>query len=687
MKEYAQKQIKNVCITGHGSDGKTTFTEAMLFAAKAIDRPGNITAGTTCSDYGTEEIKRRTSISTSICPVEWKDIKINIIDTPGFFDFVGETMQGIRATDTSLILLSGKTGINVGTEKVFKYGIDKPKAFIISRLDEEDTHFFQILDDLTVKFGSKIAPASLPIKDGQKLLGYIDLIENKAIDTAGNPIPIPADEEAAARDMRNRLLENIAGTDDELMEKFFNGEEFTQEEIYKGLAIGMRTMETYPVFAGSALDMASSELIMDAIVKVFPSPDFADWKAEDKDGNAISVKPDENGPFSAFVFKTIADPFVGKMSYFRVVSGHISGDKSITNATTGETEKIGRLFVLRGKKQEEIAKLNAGDIGVVTKLTNTNTCDTLCESGKIVKFPAIEFPKPALSLAIVPAAKGDEEKISSGLLKLAEEDPTFTYYVNKETHQQIISGVGDNHLDVVISKLKNKFGVSVTLKTPKVPYRETIRKKVKVEGKHKKQSGGHGQYGHVWIEFEPGQQEDLEFCEAVFGGSVPKNFFPAVEKGLRDCVVKGVVAGYPVVNLKATLVDGSYHPVDSSEMAFKIAASLAYKAGLAQASPVLLEPIGNLKVYVPESLMGAIIGDINKRRGQVLGMNPVEGEGDLQEIEGEVPMAEMHTYATDLRSMTRGRGYFDFNFERYQEAPANIAEKVTAEAKAEGELE
>ena len=684
MKEYAQNQIKNICITGHGSDGKTTFTESMLFAAKAIDRPGNIAAGTTCSDYGTEEIKRRASISTSICPVEWKGFKINIIDTPGFFDFVGETLQGIKATDTSLILLSGKTGINVGTEKVFDYGKDKPKAFLISHMDEEDTHFYKVLDDLTAMFGAKVCPACLPIKDGQKLLGYIDLIENRAMDVSGNPIDIPASEKDAVADMRNRLLEGIAGTDDELMEKFFEGEDFTAEEIHKGLKAGMEANEIYPVFAGSATDMASSEIILDAVASVFPANDYTEIAAKDMDEKDITVKPSQDDPFSAIVFKTIADPFVGKMSYFRIVSGFITSDKSVTNATTGQVEKIGRMFVLRGKKQEEVTRLNAGDIGVVTKLANTNTGDTLCESSRLLNFAPIDFPKPALSMAIVPAAKGDEEKISSGLQKLAEEDPTFTYYVNAETHQQIISGVGDNHLDVIISKLKNKFGVSVTLKTPKVPYRETIRKKVKVEGKHKKQSGGHGQFGHVWIEFEPGTQEDLEFCEAVFGGSVPKNFFPAVEKGLRDCITKGVVAGYPVVNLKATLVDGSYHPVDSSEMAFKVAASLAYKAGLAQASPVLLEPIGTLKVYVPESLMGAIIGDINKRRGQVLGMNPVDG---LQEIVGEVPMAEMHTYATDLRSMTRGRGFFDFKFERYQEAPANIAEKVTAESAKEAEEE
>ncbi len=679
MKEYPQNMIKNICITGHGSDGKTTFTEALLFTSKAIDRPGNIAAGTTCSDYGTEEIKRKISISTSICPVEWKGLKINVIDTPGFFDFVGETLQGIKATDTSLILLSGKSGINVGTEKVFDYGKEKPRAFMISHLDEEDSHFFKVLDELTQKFGAKVCPASLPIIDGEEnLLGYIDLIENRALDTSGNSIDVPASEQAALEDMRNRLMEAIAGTDEELMEKFFEGEEFTKEEIYKGLKAGMEACEIFPVFAGSATDLASSEILLDAIVSVFPAPDYTEIPAKDADEKDIMVAPSENDPFSAIVFKTIADPFVGKMSYFRIISGSLSADKQIVNGSNGQVEKIGRIFVVTGKKQEEVPRLHTGDIGVVTKLANTNTGDTLCEASRIVNFEKIQFPKPALSLAIVPAAKGDEEKISSGLQKLSEEDPTFEYYINKETHQQIISGVGDNHLDVVISKLKNKFGTAVTLKTPKVPYRETIRKKVKVEGKHKKQSGGHGQFGHVWIEFEPGQQEDLEFCEQIFGGSVPKNFFPAVEKGLRDCISKGVIAGYPVVNLKATLVDGSYHPVDSSEMAFKVAASLAYKAGLAQASPALLEPIGTLKTYVPESLMGAIIGDINKRRGQVLGMNPVEG--DIQEIVGEVPMAEMHTYATDLRSMTRGRGYFDFEFTRYQEAPANIAQKVIEEA-------
>ena len=684
MKDYPQNMLRNVCIAGHGSDGKTSLTEAILFASKAIDRPGNIASGTTVSDFDAEEVKRGISLSTAIAPVEWKGCKNNLLDTPGFFDFVGETLQGLAAAETALIVLSGRSGVEVGTEKVFGYAKDKPKAFVISRLDEETADYFKALDSLTDAFGVGVCPLTVPIVSGGKLAGYYSFLSESAVDLDGKAMAAPAEMADTLEELKDKLFENIAETDEALMDKYFAGEAFTEQERQTGLAAGVAAGSLFPVFAASAMDKGGVSLLLDAVAAVFPNPGYIkSVPAKDMKGEDIEISTSESDPFCASVFKTVADPFVGKMSFFKIISGTLGGDKSIVNTVTGQSEKLSRIYIPFGKKQIDTAKLAAGDIGIVTKLTNTNTGDTLCETARQVVLPRIELPKPCLSMAVVPKAKGDEEKITGGLQRLMEEDLTFRYSVNPETHQQIVSGMGDSHLDVIVSKLKNKFGVSVDLKTPKVPYRETIKKKVKVEGKHKKQSGGHGQYGHVWIEFEPGTESDLVFEENVFGGSVPKNFFPAVEKGLRDAIQKGVLAGYPVVNLKATLVDGSYHPVDSSEMSFKVAASLAYKNGLPQAQPVLLEPIGTLKTYIPESMMGDIIGDINKRRGRVLGMNSVGG--GQQEVVCEVPMAEMHTYATDLRSMTRGRGSFEFAFERYQEVPANIAQKVMDEAAAEAD--
>ncbi len=685
MKDYAQSALRNICLAGHGSAGKTSLTEALLFASKAIDRPGNIAAGNTCSDFDAEEIKRGISISASVCPVEWKDCKINIIDTPGFFDFAGEAQQGIQAADTTLVVVSAKDGVEVGTEHIFGYAGGKPRAFFVTKLDEEHVNYSHTLEDLANVFGVSVCPITLPLIDGDKVVGYVDLLQNKAVDLKGNDIPIPAD--VPKMDMyQHKLIEGIAETDEGLMEKYFNDEPFTPDEIRKGVVAGIAAGTLLPVFAGTCNDQGGVSLLLDDIVKFFPSPGYRNViEGQNIRGESIEIEIGENEPFSAFVFKTVADPFVGKMSYFRVTSGTLTTDKTIINTVSGQTEKIGRIYVIRGKKQIEVQKLCSGDIGVVTKLANTNTGDTLCESSRPCILPGThrELPPPCLSMAVLPKTKGDEDKIAGGLQRLCEEDTTISYRLDRETKQQILSGLGEMHLDVIVSKLKNKFGVAVELKTPRVPYRETIKKKVKVEGKHKKQSGGHGQYGHVWIEFEPGVESDLVFEEKIFGGSVPKNFFPAVEKGLRDSVKHGVLAGYPVVNLKATLLDGSYHPVDSNELAFKVAAGLAFKAGLPQANPVLLEPIGMLKVVVPEVLTGSVISDLNRRRGTMLGMNPMGG--GTQEIMGEVPMSEMHTYATDLRSLTRGRGSFEFKFERYQEAPAPVAQKVIAEAQAEAE--
>jgi len=686
MKEYAGEKIRNVCLMGHGGSGKTTLAEAMLFNTGVLDRLGKVADGTTTTDYDQEEVKRKVSISTAMAPCEWKDHKINIIDTPGYFDFVGEVMQGIRVADSAIILASGKSGVSVGTEKAWKFAKEQniPIMMIVTKMDEENASFEKTFEQMKDVFGKTVVPFQLPIREGTKFVGFVDMIDLKAKKFEKDKlidIDIPSDMKDQIAEVRNMINEAVAETDEDLMNKFFAGEEYTHDDFQKGVSKGILDGSIVPVFCISALLNIGVQYIMDSIVEDMPCAvcrgSIKGKKVTNDD--VVELKADSSAPLSSLVFKTIADPFVGKISMIRVYSGTLKSDSTVYNSKTEKMEKIAQLFVMRGKKTFPVDRLVAGDIGAVAKLQNTNTNDTLCDQNNQVVLDKIEFPEPALSLAIEPKTKGDEEKISLGLQKLQDEDPTFKVTINTETHQTLISGVGEQHLDVIVSKLKAKFNVSVNLIDPKVPYRETIKKKVKVEGKHKKQSGGHGQFGHVWIEFEPGPTEDLTFEEKVFGGAVPRGFFPAVEKGLRESIVRGVLAGYPVVNLKATLVDGSYHTVDSSEMAFKVAAHLAFKKGLPQASPVLLEPIAHVEVYVPDDYMGDIIGDLNKRRGRILGMNPQED--GIQEVEAEVPQAEMFKYATDLRSMTHGRGYFKLWFERYEEAPPMVSQKVIEEAK------
>ncbi|HOL91446.1 MAG TPA: elongation factor G [Clostridiales bacterium] len=686
MKDYTAGKLRNVCLMSHGGAGKTTLAEAMLFNTGVLDRFGKVNDGNTTMDYDPEEVKRKISISTSIAPCEWKDHKINIIDTPGYFDFVGEVKQGIRVADSAVILVPGKGGVAVGTEKSWAYAKEQgiPRMFFVSKMDEEHANFFEVLDQLKDTFGKSVIAFQLPILEGEKFVGFVDVVNMKAkkfdkdklVDT-----DIPASLNDRIAEAKEALNEAVAETSEELMEKYFGGEEFTAEEMINGLRAGIADCSIVPVLCGAALLNQGITALMDMIVDYMPSPEYKPVIKAVKPGTdtVVELKNSADEKLSALVFKTIADPFVGKISIFRVYSGTLKSDSTVYNSRAEKNEKIAQIFMLRGKKQVPADKLIAGDIGAVAKLQYTSTNDTLCDPGNQVELDKIVFPEPALSLAVEPKAKGDEEKISSGLSRLQDEDPTFRVEIKAETKQTIISGMGEQHLDVIVSKLKSKFGVDVNLTDPKVPYRETIRKKVKVEGKHKKQSGGHGQYGHVWIEFEPGETEDLTFEEKIFGGSVPKQYHPAVEKGLREAIQHGVLAGYPVVNLKATLVDGSYHDVDSSEMAFKIAARLAYKKGLPEAAPVLLEPIMHVEVYIPDSYMGDIIGDLNKKRGRILGMNPYED--GLQQVVAEVPMAEMFKYAIDLRSMTQGRGYFKQTFERYEEVPANIAQKVIDEAK------
>ncbi len=681
MGNFSMDKIRNICFTGHGRAGKTTLCEAILFHAGAIDRFGNVADGTTAMDFDAEETKRNFSISTAVAPAEWKGHKLNLIDTPGYFDFIGGVYEGMRGADCVVIAVSGKSGVAVGTEKAFRAAASHrlPIAFYISKVENEHADYAGILDQIKSRFGTAVIAFAIPVLDENKqMTALIDTVSGKAYAVDGfklSEVPVPDSHADVLEQMREALMEQIAETDEALMEKYFEGEAFTDEEILKGIRVGIQENLIVPVFAGDTTSGKGISLFMDKMVEYMPSPVKAEASvAEDKDGNPIEITANENGDFAAIVFKTVADPYVGKLSIFRVLSGTIKPDTTVYNPNKDANEKIGRLYAVKGKKQVEVSAVSAGDIGAVTKLAVTGTGDTLCKAGTFVKLEGIDYPKPIISLAVLPLAKGDEEKISMGLTKLREEDPTIKLENNKETKQMILSGQGEQHLDIILSKLKSKYAVDAKLEAPIVPYREAIRGRAKVEGKHKKQSGGHGQYGHVVIEFEPGNGEGLEFCENVFGGSVPKNYFPAVEKGLKDCMEHGVLAGYPVVSLKATLLDGSYHPVDSSEMAFKVAAGLAYKTGLAQANPVLLEPVGFLKVTVPETLMGDVIGDINKRRGRILGMNSGV-------VEAEVPVAEMSKYATDLRSMTQGRGMFDFEFVRYEDAPKNIVDKVIEAAK------
>ncbi|MDR1563624.1 MAG: elongation factor G [Oscillospiraceae bacterium] len=690
MQQYTAKKIRNLVIAGHGGTGKTSLAESMLYLAKATDRLGKVLEGNTVCDFDPEEIRRKATVSTAIAPLEWKGCKVNLIDVPGLFDFAGGVAEGFRAAECALIAVSGKSGVNVGTEKAYKAataaGISK--IFFINKLDDENADYYKAFEDLKSVFGPSVCPIVVPFREENKPTVYIDLLHCKAYTYSGGKAAEVSMPDMGHRldGLRTAIYEAVAETSEELMEKYFSGEQFTPEELIVGLATGVRSGDISPVFGGSALTLEGIDQLLAGIEWLVPSPaDGSAVKAKDVNGNEIELPCNEDAQTAAVVFKTVADPFVGKLSYFKVISGKLSAETPLTNMRTGSAEKIGKIVTIRGKKQEDAAYISAGDIGAVAKLQHANTGDTLCSPARQVILEGVNFPAPSLSMCIAPKTKGEEEKIALGLARLIEEDPSISYYNNTETHQMILQGQGDQHLDVVVSKLKSKFGVDVVLSIPKVPYRETIRKTVSVQGRHKKQSGGHGQFGDTWIRFEPCDSDDLVFTEEVVGGSVPKGFFPAVEKGLRDCIGKGILAGYPVVGLKAVLYDGSYHPVDSSEMAFKLAAAVAYKAGIPQASPVILEPIGALKAYIPDDKMGDLMGEVNKRRGRVLGMNPAE-EG-LQELDAEVPMAEMGDFSTFMRQTTQGRGYFAFDFERYEEAPTNIAQKVIEEAKASGDVE
>ena len=688
MKQYLAGRIRNIALTGHSDSGKTSLAEALLFKAGASDRLGKISEGNTVCDFDPEEIKRQVSVSTSIAPFAWGSTKINLIDTPGLFDFAGEAAEGARAVESLLITVSGKSGVDVGTEKAYKMAKDASKAtmFFVSKLDVEHSDFYKVFEELKATFGPTVCPIVVPYVEDQKVQSYINLIDMKAYtyDEKGEPHEVDMPDFGHRLDgLTAAVSEAVAETDEALFEKYFSGEQFTRDEIIRGVHTGVTNGSISPVLCGCSSNLQGIDMLLDCIVDLLPSP----WEkggevAVDAEGEPVEIDCTDEAPLAAYVFKTVADPFVGKLSFIKVLSGRLTATSNAVNARTGQPERLGKTLTVCGKKQTDTPEIAAGDIGAVAKLATAKTGDTLCDPARVVALPAPVYPISSYRMAVKVAKKGDEGKVGSALARLIEEDPAIRFVVDPETKQQIISGLGTQHLEVALAKLKNKFGVEITLENPRVPYRESIRKSCKAQGRHKKQTGGHGQFGDVWIQFEPIEGEGIEFAENVFGGSVPKNFFPAVEKGVRQAAEHGVLAGYPMVGMKATLLDGSYHPVDSSEMAFIMAAKLAYKAAIPEAGPVLLEPIGALKAHVPADNTGDIMGEVTKRRGRVLGMNP--DDDGLQVVEAEVPVAEMQDFTTFLRQLTQGRGYFTFEFVRYETLPQMLENKVIEQAKALG---
>ena len=672
MKTYNADKIRNVALLGHSSCGKTTITEALLLNTKVTNRMGKVEDGNTVSDFDKEEKERQVSIGTSIIPIEYQNTKINFLDTPGYFDFVGEVYGALKVVDSAVLVIDASSGVEVGTEKCWKYLEQRniPRIIFVNKLDKENIKFDELLDGLRERFGKKVIPFALPIGKGENTDGYMDILKGQSyIDS--KPVDTFPDTQAKAENLKAILMESVAETDEEMLEKFFEGEEFTDEEIHVGLKKAVLAGELVPVVVGSATKGLGTDLLLSTVAEYLPNA-----------SDSHSVKGTQTDPLSAFIFKTVVDPFVGKITLFKVMSGTMKKDTDVYNADNSESERIGSVFYLRGKDQLEASEIIVGDIGATSKLQYFKTGDTISLKTNPVVYERIDFPKPCYFMAVTGKTKDSDEKIGTGLHKLNEEDPTFSIERNTETKELVIGGQGNIQLAVIASKLKNNFKVDVELSNPKVAYRETIKGKSDVQGKHKKQSGGAGQYGDVHVRFEPSQQE-FEFAEEVFGGSVPRNYIPAVEKGLRECLDKGVLAGCKVVNVKATLYDGSYHDVDSNEMAFKIAASLAFKKGMMEAKPILLEPIAKVEVNIPDEYLGDIMGDMNKRRGRILGMEQqLDGS---QIVKAEAPMAEMYTYAIELKSMTQARGTFEVEFLRYDEMPSNLAEKVIADYKAENE--
>ncbi|WP_324825905.1 elongation factor G [Sinanaerobacter sp. ZZT-01] len=686
MKGYTSDAIRNVALIGHGGCGKTTLLEALLFDTGVISRMGRVEEKNTVSDYDKMEMEKGYSINATVVSAEYNDTMINFVDTPGYFDFIGEVKSALRAVESAIVVVDASAGIQVGTVKAWKaVHSDMPAFFLINKMDKENVDFESTLSSLREKFGKIVTPFMLPIMEGEELKGYVNVVDRKAYKFTGKgseSIEVPQDKEEMMEEYRQMLIESVAESDEELLNKFFEGVEFTDEEILKGLRAGINAGTLAPVMVCSATKVVGIKALLEMICDYFPTPkDHKEYAGlnENDETEVRACSSDE--PSSAFIFKTLVDPFVGKISMIKVISGSIKAGSEYYNMHTEKNEKIGKLFFMRGKAQFDASAAEAGDIAAIAKLQYAKTGDTLCDKAAPIRFPEIFFPEPSLQMAIVPKAKGDEEKIGTGLNKLMEEDPSFEVIRNPETHQMLVGGQGEIQIGIIIAKLKEKFGVDIEIESQKIPYRETIKGNSDVQGKHKKQSGGAGQYGDVHIRFSP-STEEFEFSEELFGGSVPKSYVPAVEKGLRECMSKGPLAGYPVVNVKAVLYDGSYHDVDSNEMAFKIAASLAFKKGIAEAKPILLEPIMHVEILVPDEFMGDVMGDLNKRRGKILGMEPLSDE---QKLMAEVPMAEMLTYAITLRSMTQARASFRMCFERYEEVPMHLSQKIIDEAKQSGE--
>ena len=688
MRDYLAHEVRNVTVLGHSGAGKTAVLEAMLHFTKATDRFGKTSEGSSIIDYDAEEIRRGLSVYTSIVPIEWKETKINFIDTPGYLDFVGEMESGSAAGDNVLIVVGAKDGVQPGTQRAWEIATEKglPTIFFVNKVDEEHASFDKAYQGLREAFGKSVIPFEVPILDGEEVIGSVNILRDKAWYFKGDKADrtksyeVPEDMKDIVAAYKDQIAEAVAMGDDELMEKYFEGEPFTEAELTRGVRIGVRNGEIRPVFSGSAVNMTGIERLLDLIDKYFPMyGEQGILEVTDIETNEpVEILTDETGDLTVQVFKTIVDPFVGRISFLKVRSGVLTTDTQVYNPKKDKMEKINQIFIIKGKHQTAVGKLFTGDIGAVTKLQYTQTNDTLCDKGKHYVVDDITFSEPMLGVAVWPKTKNDDDKLTNALARMVEEDPTTRLINNPETKENVLYCVGDQHIDVIVNKMKAKYKVEVNLTTPKIPYRETIKKTVIGEGRHKKQSGGHGQFGHVFVEFSPNPDvEEMVFEETVFGGAVPKQYFPAVETGLRECMVKGFLAGYRVVNVKANLKDGKYHDVDSSEMAFKLAAHLAYKDAMPNAGCILLEPIENVKVIVPEEYTGTIIGDLNKRRGTIMGMDMENGR---QVITATVPLAELLKYSTDLRSMTQGRGVYTQEFDHYDPVPGNIAEKIVAEA-------
>ncbi len=686
MKEYPSESIRNVALISHSGAGKTTLGDAILFLTGGNDRFGKVDEGSSVLDFDSEEIRRKTTIATSIAPVEWKGHKVNILDTPGYFDFVGEVRSALRVCDGAAIVVDATGGVEVGTELVWQYAAEQglPTLIVINKLDRENTDFDRVVQQVGEAFGVNALPLYVPVGKESNVKGIVDVLRNVML-TAGpdgrvSESSAPAEMADRIEDIKERLKEAACDGDDDLMEKYLEEGDLDDAEILRGLRLASMERKVFLVVPASAARLIGVSGVLDAAISYLPSPKDVPPaigkvpQSETKVERAAS----EDAPFAALVFRTTADPYVGKLTLFRVYSGKFMSNATCLNATRGRQERVGQLYSVKGKNQEPVPWVAPGDIGAVAKLQETLTGDTLCKIEDPVVFPPVEFPAPVYSVAVHPRTKGDEDKISTGLSRLMEEDPTIHVGRQAETAETILSGLGEVHVDVTTTKLKRKFGVDVDLTVPRIPYRETIKGTAKSEGKHKKQTGGRGQFGHVWVEFEPLSDGEFEFVDKIFGGAVPRQYIPAVEKGLREAMTEGVLAGYPATNIRATLYDGSYHTVDSSEMAFKIAASLSFKEGCMKAEPIILEPIVRLEVTVPEQFMGDIMGDLNKKRGRIQGM---ESHGQFQVVKATAPLAEVQRYAIDLRSMTQGRGLFTMELDRYEEVPANIAEDVIEEAR------